>query len=139
MNKYLSGLVLTLTFAASSAFADVDAGKSMICSLGDFSECTAKGCESVTASDIAAPRLLRVNSKKKTVEAISGGQGRVSKLDNVETINSKLIMQGAEDGGESGRNGLGYTLTVNTTSGGLVFAGATDNAVFAAFGACVND
>lgn len=139
MNKYLPGLVLALTFSASSAFAEFDSSKSMICSLGDFNECTATGCESVTADDISAPRLLRVNSKKKTVEAISGGMGRLSKLDNVESINSKLIMQGAEDGGESGRDGLGYTLTVNKTSGGLAFAGATDDAVFAAFGACVND
>jgi hypothetical protein len=139
MNKYFSGLALTLAFTASSAFADFDSDKSMICSLGDFDECTAAGCQPVTAADINAPRLLRVDSRKKTVETISGGSGQVSKLDNVESINSKLILQGAVDGVENRLDGLGYTLTINKTSGSLAFAGATDDAVFAAFGACVND
>ena len=139
MIKYFSALTLTLACATSPAFADFDSSKSMICSLGDFNECTAAGCEAVTAGDISAPRLLRVNSKKKTIEAISGGMGQESKLDHVENVDGKLILQGAVDGVEDRRDGLGYTLTINTVSGDLVFAGATDDAAFIAFGACIND
>ena len=89
----------------------------------------------MVADEISAPSLLRIDGKRKTLESISGGLGQESKLDHVTVLDGKLVVQGAGANSDGGRRGgVGYTLTINASSGDLVLAAAGDDAAFTAFG-----
>ena len=48
----------------------------------------------------------------------------------------KLILQGAEDGVEGVRDGLGWTLAISEEIGRMVLTASGDNVGFVIFGAC---
>ena len=59
-----------------------------------------------------------------------------SKIDNMEVLDSKLILQGADDGVENVRDGLAWSMSIAQDTGKLVASAAGDGEAFVIFGAC---
>ena len=53
-----------------------------------------------------------------------------------DIVDSKLILQGAEDGVEGVRDGIGWTLAIAQDTGKMVLTASGDAVAFTIFGAC---
>lgn len=128
-----------LLASASVLADDFDKSIPILCAISDYHECTIEGCESVTASSINAPTFFRLNAGKKTLQTITEGKGRVSRIDEVEVIDGKVLAAGVEDGSERAVDGVAYSIAITVDTGNLVFSAVTDDHAFTAFGACIRD
>ena len=54
----------------------------------------------------------------------------------MEFLDSKLFLQGADDGIEGVRDGLAWSISIAEDSGRLVFSASGENEAFVIFGAC---
>ena len=59
-----------------------------------------------------------------------------SSIENLEKIDGKVIIQGAEDGIEGVRDGLGWSLALAEDTGQMVLTASGDEVGFVMFGAC---
>ena len=59
-----------------------------------------------------------------------------SEIENLEKIDGKVILQGAEDGIEGVRDGLGWSMTIAEETGKMVLTASGDAVAFVMFGAC---
>ena len=60
-----------------------------------------------------------------------------SRIENLERIDGKLILQGAEDGIREVRDGVGWSMAISEETGKMVLTGSGDQVTFVVFGACV--
>jgi hypothetical protein len=104
----------------------------------DLVECEPGGnCERVTHDSINAPRFLKINFKEKRVSKPDVGEKRPdTMIERMEHVDGKLILQGAEDGIEGVRDGLGWTMAISEDSGNMVLTASGDHVGFVIFGAC---
>lgn len=135
--------LLGLTFClATSPFAvmaeDFDGSKPLLCASTSVIECDPlAGCMQVMPESIGAPQFLRVDAKAKEVKTMRAtGDKRSTTIERMEQVDDKLIMQGAEDGVEGVRDGLGWTLAISADSGKMVLTASGDQVGFVIFGAC---
>lgn len=140
MNKsivmaWVVSFAITPTALAADSF---DGSEPLLCALLDINECAAgNGCEEVMAESINAPRFLRVNVKDKQITGKrASGSENTAAIEFMERLDGKLILQGADDGVEGVRDGLGWTLTIAEDTGKLVLTASGDDVAFIAFGAC---
>ena len=141
MTKFLSTTLfscMTLLFSPSTLADAVDTSKALLCAPGNFSECTSLGCNAVDSAEIRAPRFMKVDAKRKRIENVQGGVNAVSKLDHIERIDGKLMLQGVEDGVENVRDGIAYSIVITEDTGDMVLSAASEGVSFIAFGACTN-
>jgi len=54
----------------------------------------------------------------------------------MENVDGKLMLQGAEDGSASDRDGVGWTMAIAQDSGKTVLTSSGDEVAFIVFGAC---
>jgi len=133
---------LTLALAGLVAFpalaGDFDGSHPLICAVMDIVECQPGGkCQQVTAEDVGIPSFFKINFKEKKISATqSGGSTRSTEIENLEHIDGKLIIQGAEDGIEGVRDGLGWSLAIAEETGKTVLTASGDEVGFVVFGAC---
>ena len=142
MNKLkLMGLVLLGIWLApyAAGAGDFDGSQPLLCAPTDIIECDAGGeCYRVTAESINAPQFLRIDFKKKSIRATKASQDeRTSMIERMERVDGKLIIQGAEDGIEGVRDGLGWTLAIAEETGKMVLTGSGDETAFVLFGGCI--
>lgn len=141
MNKIrIGGLIVILIgmMTASAVAEDFDGSKELICSIMDIVECGPGGkCQQVTAEEVGIPHFLKINFKSKKITATHiGGSKRSTDIENLEKIDGKVIIQGAEDGIENVRDGVGWSLAIAQESGKMVLTAAGDDVGFVVFGAC---
>ena len=100
-------------------------------------ECTPdNGCRAVTVDSVDLPRFLKIDFNKKTIGPASESDTRPgSTIERVERVDGKLILQGAEDGYESVRDGLGWTIAISEGTGRVVMTASGDQVAFVVFGA----
>jgi hypothetical protein len=55
----------------------------------------------------------------------------------MERVEGKLILQGAEDGVENVRDGLGWTAAISEESGKFILSASGEEVAFVIFGACI--
>jgi hypothetical protein len=83
------------------------------------------------------PEFLQINMQTKTVTPATPMQGRLpSAIKEMEQIEGKLILQGAEKGVDGVKDGLGWTAAISQDSGHLIFTASGDEVAFVGFGAC---
>jgi hypothetical protein len=58
-------------------------------------------------------------------------------IERHEVVDGKLILQGAEDGYENMRDGLGWTMAITEKTGQVVLTASGDQVAFVVFGAAV--
>lgn len=129
-------LVCLISFPAVAG--DFDGSNPLICAVMDVVECQPGGkCQQVTAEEVGIPQFLRINFKEKKISATqSSGSKRSTTIKNSEHVDGKLILQGAEDGLEDVRDGLGWSIAISEESGKMVLTASGDEVGFVVFGAC---
>ena len=85
-----------------------------------------------------APRFVKVDVGNGTLSARFAGSERSSRIERRETVDNKLMLQGVEDGSETERDGVGWTLSVAEDTGDMVLTGSGESVGFVIFGACTH-
>ena len=134
------GLVMLLICAVPfTVFAgSFDGSKALLCAPQSAVECGPDGsCQQVSPTSVNLPDFFQINFKEKMITRVTGSEKhKGSKIDNMEVIDSKLILQGADDGVEGVRDGLAWSMTIAQDSGKLVASAAGESEAFVIFGAC---
>ncbi len=117
-----------------------DGSQRLLCAASEILVCEpVAGCEQVTAESVNAPRFLLIDPETQT---ISGARPeldqRSSAIENAENLDGKFIIQGIEDGRESVRDGLGWSLTISEERGTMVLTAAAEDLAYTVFGACTS-
>ena len=117
---------------------DFDGSKPLLFVAIDVIECVPNGeCSKVTPESIALSQFLKIDFKRKEILPVGEGQGKKSTtIENMELIDGKLIIQGAEDGVEGVRDGVGWTMAIAEETGKVVLTASGDQVGFVVFGAC---
>ena len=116
---------------------DFDGSKPLHCTLVDTIECLPGGnCQKVDPAEVNLPGTILIDYAKKSITVKEGDNKRASTIENMEHIDGKLIIQGAEDGVKEQRDGLGWTIAVNDSTGKMVATGSGDDVGFVIFGSC---
>jgi hypothetical protein len=125
-------------FSFPVAAGDFDGSKSLICAVMDLVECQPGGkCQPVTAEEVGIPLFLKIDFKKKQISATyADGTQRTTAIERSEKVDGKLIIQGAEDGIEGVRDGVGWSLAIAEETGKTVLTASGDEVGFVIFGAC---
>ena len=137
--KLLVAVLLALFCLPSQVLAqDFDGSKPLLCAMIEVIECIpVEGCDRVTPEAANLPRFLSINFKDKKIVVPHGSQkGRTSAIERLEHIDGKLIIEGAEDGVEGVRDGMGWSMAINEESGDMVLTASGDRVRFVIFGAC---
>lgn len=132
------GLALGLLMLATGALTarQFDGSSPMLCALNDVMECApGRECRRILPEEVGAPDFFRVDVAAKSVQGV-GRDARASAIRSVAPIDGKLILQGAEDGLEGMRDGLGWSAAIAQDSGRLVLSASGDGFAFVVFGAC---
>ena len=142
MNKIkLLGLIgLSIFMSSLTVWAgDFDGSRPLLFSVISAMECTPdNGCRAVTVDSVDLPRFLKIDFNKKTIGPASESDTRpASTIERMERVDGKLILQGAEDGYESVRDGLGWTIAITEGTGKVVMTASGDQVAFVVFGACL--
>jgi hypothetical protein len=83
-------------------------------------------------------RFLKIDFEKKTIRpAIAAEDVPDTVIERMERVDGKLILQGAEDGYQSVRDGLGWTIAIAEDTGRVVMTASGDQVAFVVFGACL--
>jgi hypothetical protein len=138
-NKTMNALMVACgCLALPVAAGSFDGARPLICASTDILECIpGEGCNRVVAQSIDAPQFIRIDFSAETLsaEGAAGGK-RVSRIERSETVDGKLMLQGAEDGVEDLRDGLGWTLAIGQETGSMTLTASGDAVGFVIFGAC---
>ena len=143
MTKTITSLAGALLFAiAFPAAAEdyFDGSHTLLCTIAAIFECSVgSGCSRVTAEEVDAPNYFLVDFNQKIlVTTRAHDERRESAIENMETVDDKLIVQGIEDGRDDVPNdGVGWSMAVNDDDGGMVISAVTDGAALTGLGWCV--
>ena len=137
-NVVLLVLVFVLAVPLLTAAGDFDGTRPLVCTVIDFTECTMEeGCHRVTPEEVNLPRIFWINVKNKIIKDKEGDEGsRKSPIMSVQRMDSKLILQGAEEGYEDIRDGFGWTIAIMEDTGRMVLTASGDLVGNVAFGVC---
>ncbi len=123
--------VMIFSSTASAAF---DGSSKVICATQSVNECVmGKNCESVLPSSVNIPDFVTVDAGNKVIEGI----GRKTPIERIENLDGKLILQGADDGVEKERDGMGWTMIIDNETGKMSLTAAGDGFAIVLFGACI--
>jgi len=140
MNKKILNAIMLASgsVALSVSASPFDGAQPLICASTEILECIpGAGCNRVTAQSVDAPQFMRIDFDAKSISSEwQGGGTRVSEIERSEVVDGKLMLQGAEDGIENVRDGLGWTLSIGQESGTMTLTGSGDAVGFVIFGAC---
>jgi hypothetical protein len=137
---YVCGAAALVSAMPLMVSAGLDGSSEFICASVDVMECLpTKGCNKVAADDVDIPRFIKVDVENKQIAAGSAGDERKTAIERVEKVDGKLMLQGAEDGRESGApDGIGWSMSVVEDSGDMVLTASGDGVAFVVFGACTS-
>ena len=132
----LSGLLFFSSASAQEVVPGYDGPPVLICSLADVMQCEDgdEGCERLRPHDVGAPDFIQLDLAGK-VASIPGHE-KTTDIERLEIIDDKLFLQGAEDGFEDARDGLGWTMAITRGTFRHVLVGAADEVGYVFFGAC---
>jgi hypothetical protein len=140
LRKGWFGLVMLLILAAPyTVIAEsFDGSKMLLCAPQSAVECGPDGsCKHVSPTSVNLPDFFQIDFKAKMITRVSGSANQQgSKIDKMEVLDSKLILQGADDGVEGVRDGLAWSISIAQDTGKLVASAAGDGEAFVIFGAC---
>ena len=134
------GVIVSTIIAASAVCAgDFDGSRPLLVSVIRVMECTPAGaCIEVTPASVDLPQFLKIDFNKKTIRpAAAEDKTPVTTIERQEVVDGKLILQGAEDGYDKIRDGLGWTMAIAAENGHVVLTASGDQVAFVVFGAAL--
>ncbi|MGD8993562.1 MAG: hypothetical protein PVI00_19045 [Desulfobacterales bacterium] len=139
-NAKLYGLmaIVICFFPLTAVAGNFDGSKELICSVMDIVECQPGGkCQQITAEAAGIPHFFKINFKNKKISAThADGSNRVTDIERFEEVDSKIIIQGAEEAIEDVRDGVGWSAAIAEDTGKMVLTASGDDVGFVIFGAC---
>jgi hypothetical protein len=137
-NRLSSALMVLAMLWGTASATGFDGSQPLLCASATVIECLpTEGCRLVAAEAIAAPDFMRLDLAAKTVTSSgAAGSGKSSVIERSDLVDSKLILQGAEDGIEGVRDGVGWTIAIAQDTGKMVLTASGDNVAFTIFGTC---
>jgi hypothetical protein len=138
INRISAGVILLAISCGSAVAASFDGSEPLLCAATTVNECLPiEGCTQVVPQAVAAPNFIRFDFSANTLMTTdAAGSERKSTIKRSETVDGKLILQGAEDGVEGVRDGMGWTIAISQDSGRMVVTAAGDDVAITIFGAC---
>lgn len=135
MKKILKSVIaIAFSFFTLNALA-LDTSKILLCASLEVHECVdGVPCARVIPEDVGAPTFIWINFDEKEIRA--NVEGRASKIDHMEEVEDRLVLQGVEDGREDEQDGAGWTISIDVNTGRMVGTGAVSQAAIVIFGAC---
>ena len=143
MKRYIwviSIFIMSFIVAVPGVMAgDFDGTRPLLISVIRANECTPDGsCREVDPASIQLPRFLKIDFAQKAILPAAAGDGTPpTKIERHEVVDGKLILQGAEDGYDKMRDGLGWTMAIAQDSGQVVLTASGDQVAFVIFGAAL--
>jgi len=115
---------------------DFDGSKPLLISVIRVVECTPEGtCREVTPASIELPQFLKIDFTNKTIRpAAADDDTPATPIERQEVVDGKLILQGAEDGYDKIRDGLGWTMAISEATGQVVLTASGEQVAFVVFG-----
>ena len=140
MRTGLCSLVMLLICAVpfTALAGSFDGSKNLLCAPQSAVECGPDGsCQQVSPISVNLPDFFQIDFKAKMITRVTGSANQQgSKIDRMEVLDSKLILQGADDGVEGVRDGLAWSMSITQDTGKLVASAAGESEAFVIFGAC---
>jgi hypothetical protein len=142
MKKFgIVSMVVLISFGIpfAAVAGDFDGSRPLLFSVISVIECTPDGnCREVTADSADLPQFLKIDFEKKRITRAMGGEGKQgTDIERMERVDGKLILQGAEDGVENVRDGLGWTVAISEETGKAILTASGEQVAFVVFGACL--
>ena len=130
-------MIACLGLAPLAMAGDFDGTKPLLVSVARILECTpVEGCRDVSAKSVGLPQFLKIDVAKKTIHSARDEEDIPdTTIERLERGDGKLILQGAEDGYNELRDGLGWTLAISEDTGQVVLTASGDEVAFVVFGA----
>jgi hypothetical protein len=127
-------ILTSLVFSVVPAMlpAEDTAGlKPMVCATLETYDCGfGENCTRASADDIDLPVFLNINFEEKIITGtMDDGSVRTTKIQKMEQLTGGIIIQGIE-------NGLGFSLSYNSSTRKITGAVSGDQVGFVIFGAC---
>ena len=118
---------------------DFDGSKPLLFSVKNVIECSPNGeCRLVTAEEVNLPQFLMIDFNKKIISPLTEIKGNHNTaIKRMESIDGRLILQGAEGSIEKIRNVVGWTASISEDTGKTVVTVSGDDVAFVVFGACL--
>lgn len=116
-----------------------DGSQALLCASQQVNECIpGYACTTVLPVDVNFPDFFTVDAGARSISGQHGdGIAAHTPVERLEHLDGKLILQGADDGSASERDGTGWTLVINETSGRMLMTVAGDGFVVVVSGACM--
>ena len=135
--KIYLATAITCLFGSNANAATFDGSESLICSLGQVIECDyGSDCFGATNESVDAPDFIKLNfDKNEAVASYAGEDGAPDDI-NVLDLDNHLIVQGVQGTSAYAGDALGWSMSINQTTGRMVLTGSGVNAGFVIFGAC---
>ena len=118
---------------------DFDGTRPLLISVTRVVECVPDGsCREVTPASVDLPQFLKIDFSKKSIRPANADDTTpATTIERQEVVDGKLILQGAEDGYEKMRDGLGWTIAIAEETGHVVLTASGDQVAFVVFGAAL--
>jgi hypothetical protein len=142
MKKYILIVCAILCSIISTSVllaGDFDGTRPLLISVTRVVECVPDGsCREVTPVSVDLPQFLKIDFSKKTIRPANANDSKpATNIERQEVVDGKLILQGAEDGYEKMRDGLGWTIAIAEETGHVVLTASGDQVAFVVFGAAL--
>ena len=140
-SMHIVSIFIAIFLVAGSAVGagDFDGSKNLLVSVIRAMECTLEeGCREVAPATIELPQFLKIDFDNKTIKSASAKDERPPTIiERQELVDGKLILQGAEDGYDKMRDGLGWTIALSEDTGQVVLTASGDQVAFVVFAASI--
>ena len=135
MNTRISKLMGLASLLACGNATAIDTSEPFLCAVSQVYECLdGAGCEAVLPEMVSAPTFIWVDEDKKQIRTNQNRDG--TKATNIESLDGRHILQGAEDGNPNEVDGAAWSLSIEDATGRFVGAIAVQQASISLFGAC---
>lgn len=132
---FFAAFIITPSSQAALA-GSFDGSVPLLCALNEAIECVpGAACNRLLPEDLGAPNFFLIDVKAKSVQGL-GGASRSSVIQSITKVDEKLILQGAEDGVEGVRDGLGWSAAITQDGGRFVLSASGERVAFVVFGVC---
>jgi hypothetical protein len=132
-------IVFCLVFIPSICFAaDFDGSKLLVGSVEKVIEINqTKVLDNVDPDRVGLPRRFFIDIEKKIVLPSKDSLvRRISKINHVEHIENKVVLQGVDEGVENVDDSLAWSIVISKKSGKVVLSAAGSGVAYVVFGSC---
>jgi hypothetical protein len=138
-NRRMLYCICCLSLIPLCAFADdFDGSKPLSGTVIKIIEISSfKITDNVDPDTVGLPRKFQIDFEEKLLRPSKDSLVRkTARIKSIEHIESKLILQGIDEGIEGAEDGLAWSIAISKKSGAVVLAASGDGVAYVVFGTC---